>query len=120
MLAIFRSTTAMLLIALCVAAFAFVAWGPSGFVGISLGMASATTGLVILFMTIRYLTDNETRRQQAKVGAIWVVALFFVKLPALYGGFIAAEAIGNHAPGCFIGGLLLVYSALVGWALARS
>lgn len=53
------------------------------------------------------------------IGTLWVVLAFFVKLPVFVALAMAAHRLGGDAPAGFAAGILLVYSALVGWAVRR-
>lgn len=53
------------------------------------------------------------------LGTLWVVLAFFVKLPIFVALAMASFRVGGHAPSGFAAGILLVYSALVGWAVRR-
>ncbi|MEA2554609.1 MAG: hypothetical protein QOJ65_2785 [Fimbriimonadaceae bacterium] len=93
--------------------------GPKGLEGMALGIAGSAFNIWALWSVIRLsgkMIDTERLRNR---GTFIIVLAFFVKLPLFLAMGMLAQSIGAPAQTCFLLGLALVYSALVGWALAR-
>ncbi|MCW5943150.1 MAG: hypothetical protein KIS66_13025 [Fimbriimonadaceae bacterium] len=94
--------------------------GPKGAAGVAIGIAATGFGLFALWRVMRLLGDTCGDRKTPPREALGAIAALLLKFPVLFGGFAAARALGDGAPPCFLGGLGLVYSALIVWALAAS
>lgn len=101
--------------------------GEPGFVGMSCGLVATTFNLWALWLMIRlagkFVTpDPGQDPNQGKVnrGTVIVVTAFFIKLPVFAVFAWVAQRAGEGALTAFAIGILLVYSAMVGWAQGRS
>lgn len=93
--------------------------GVRGFEGISLGLAGSAFNLWALWAIIGLCGRMAGSPRSTRRGTIAILIAFFIKLPVFIALGILAHAIGGIAPTCFLVGIALVYSALVGWVLAR-
>lgn len=99
---------------------AFALGGSKAAAGMGLGLGSAAFNLIALWFLISLLGANSSKADASKTGTTLILIAFMLKVPVYVLVGVAANRIGNPAPGCFIGGVGLVYSCLVGWALAKS
>lgn len=94
--------------------------GPAGAAGVALGIVASAFGLFALWRVVRLLGDSCGDRKTPPTETLVAVSALLLKFPVLFGGFATARAMGEAAATCFIGGLGLVYCALIVWALAAS
>lgn len=92
--------------------------GPEGAAGMALSLLATGFGAVMLVQIVRILSSTQASSENRPAGNIWLVGGFLLKFPAIFGAMFSAYLLGPWSIGCFIVGMLLVYSALVGWALA--
>lgn len=90
-----------------------------GLEGMMLGLASATFGVFALKMVIGLLGDAVGRGATSPFGATVSILAFFAKIPLYIVVWKVSQKIGDPAPGCFLTGVILVYSLLVAWASTR-
>lgn len=112
-----RAHTGLGLLA-CVLAFAVA--GEIGLAGMALGLVGTGFSIVALWWVVRLTGGMAPMGAAPKLGASLAVLAFFVKLPIFIALGLVAQRLGGPAPACFLLGLGLVYSALVGWGLASS
>lgn len=117
--AIFHNVGFYSVVAVVAMTAAYFVSGPNGLAGMSLGIFATLFNLWALSKIIGLVGNAAPKGQPERLGAIWTVLAFFVKLPLFVALGIVSQRIGGGAPGCFLVGLGLVYSALVGWALTR-
>jgi hypothetical protein len=96
-----------------------IAVGARGLAGMVIGLTSALFGVFILWQLICVIGKAVTEGGSPALGTGLTIFGFFLKLPILGFAYIAARAIGHGALGCFLAGLMLVYFAVVAWAIAR-
>lgn len=94
------------------------AGGPTGAAGMALSLLATGFGAVVLVQIVRIIAGTQARSENRLIGNIVLVGGILLKFPVIVGAMFLAHLLGPWAMGCFIAGLLLVYSALVGWALA--
>lgn len=85
----------------------------------SLGLATTAFSLLALSWVIGIVArpvENPAPHSQT----IFIIFCFLLKIPILGAAIMYAQRLGGDAPGHFLCGLFLVYSALVGWFIARS
>ncbi|MBI5705495.1 MAG: hypothetical protein HZC36_00730 [Armatimonadetes bacterium] len=87
--------------------------------GMALGLASAAFGVFALKMVIGLLGDAVGRGATSPFGATVSILAFFAKIPLYIVVWRVSQKIGDPAPGCFLTGVILVYSLLVAWASTR-
>ncbi|MFQ3586512.1 MAG: hypothetical protein SNJ74_07090 [Fimbriimonadaceae bacterium] len=92
--------------------------GPAGAAGMALGLLATGFGAVVLVQIVRIVAGTQVRSESRLTGNILLVGGIVLKFPVIVGAMFLAHLLGPWSMGCFIAGLLLVYSALVGWALA--
>jgi len=93
--------------------------GVRGVEGILLGLSGSAFNLWALWAVIRLCGKLITTQKPERRGTFIVVLAFFVKLPLFILVGTLSYRLGGPAPACFLVGVALVYSALVGWVLAR-
>ncbi len=98
----------------------FVFAGSTGLIGMAVGLAGTTFNTWALWGAIRLLGKAHGRKDPGRFGAFFIVLAFLVKLPVIVLLGMMMQRLGGAAPSCFLVGLLLVYSALIGWAMAQS
>lgn len=97
----------------------FAVGGVTGLAGMAIGLSSALFGVFILWQLICIIGKAITEGGNPTVGTIMTGFGFFLKVPILIFAYMAATRIGHAAPNCFLAGLMLVYFAVVAWAIAR-
>ncbi len=110
--------------AICIA---FLFGRPSG-IGISLGILAASFNLWAMWLMIgafgrmmnEKMEDDSVEAKRARIASALIVLAFFSKLPIFLALSMLTRHLGDGALTCFLVGIGLVYSALVGWALAPS
>ena len=90
-----------------------------GLEGFILGTAGSAFNLWALWAIIGVASRSAAAGQPPRRGTFVIVLAFLVKLPVFIALGLLANRIGGAAPTCFLAGIGLVYSALVGWALAQ-
>lgn len=93
--------------------------GPTGALGMALGLVGMSFGILSWWWVIR-LVGRSAESSAPKLGSILVVFGFLVHLPLIVAFWIAARAIGDDALGAFLIGIGLVYCGLIGWFVAQS
>lgn len=100
-------------------AVAYAAGGPLGAIGVLYGLAAGTFGAVVLawacFMVGRLMANKAT----PPVGTAILILAAFTKFPVMVGAWYLAKSFGHATLIAFSGAIVLVYSALVGWAATR-
>lgn len=94
--------------------------GSNAVAGMALGLFGAAFNVIALWFLISLLGKASEKADTGKSGTTLILIAFFLKVPVYIAMGSLANRIGNPAPACFLGGIGLVYSCLVGWALARS
>jgi hypothetical protein len=98
---------------------AFAVAGQQGLVGMGVGLAGASFGVTGLVLATGLVGRAASRGRTGGVGALMGVMAFLLKLPVYYVLWGLSQQIGGAAPACFLTGIVLVYLALVAWAVAR-
>jgi len=101
----------------CIGAFLY---SPSAGTGMVLGVLGTSFSLVVLWLSIGLAGRMASTEQTPRAGTFLLLLAFFVKLPLFGGLILLSQRIGGDAPTCFLLGLALVYSAMVGWAQVRN
>lgn len=113
---------ALVLVALAILVMtgAFLVGGRPALIGSTLAIFTGTVGSFGSWGIIQAI--GRLAQYDAKPGFAsgFVIFAAFVKFPILVGAFFFAKRLGISAERGFIGSLLLVYSALVGWAATRN
>ncbi|GMV88742.1 MAG: hypothetical protein AMXMBFR81_16730 [Chthonomonas sp.] len=94
--------------------------GAAGAYGMALGLFATTFSILALWGVVRLLGDWCRDRPPSTAMQFVLILAFLFKFPLLWAAWVVATRIGDMAPSCFLMGLGLVYSALVGWVLAQS
>ena len=107
-------------LALSVAAtlFCYLVSGPKGALGMACGIVGASFNLGALWWIIGLGSKTTGTKQGERLGTILIVLAFFVKLPVFIGLGILCGRIGQPSFNCFLIAIGLVYSAVIGLALA--
>ena len=109
-------------LAFLVAIFLGFAWakgGDTGLAGMAIGLAGVSFNVWALWGMVRYIGRTFANERTTKLGTFVIMLLFFMKLPILIGLVLVTRRLGGAAPSCFLGGLALVYSTLIGWAVVE-
>ncbi len=93
--------------------------GFRGLGGYSLGLFATGFGIAVWWFVTGIVCHGVERGAKPMFGTIMIVLAFMCKLPVFLVAANLAIKMGGEARGCFIGGLGLVYSCLVGRGLAR-
>ncbi len=107
------------IIALIAVGVAYALGGEKGLIGMTLGLFGTGFNLWAMWKVIVLIGKASEVGRPQRVGATLTALAFLVKLPLFVALGIVAQRLGGAAPGCFLGGLGLVYSALIGWSLIR-
>lgn len=94
--------------------------GTLGAIGMGIGLGATTFSLLALAWVIGIVARPASAPATPWWRTLFIVFCFLLKVPILGAGILFVQAQGGAAPGHFLFGLFLVYSALVGWFLARS
>lgn len=93
--------------------------GESGLIGMALGLAGAAVGVAGLILVTRLAGVAASAGAKPSLGVLLTAIVFFAKIPLFFALWTLAQSLGGSAPGCFLAGILLVYSGLVAWAVSR-
>lgn len=110
--------TAVVLVALALAGAALVG-NVNGLYGMTMGLTGATVGAAGLILVTKLTGAAATAGAKPSLGVAASLFIFVIKIPLLYVLWTLAQSLGGSAPGCFLAGVLLVYSGLVAWAVSR-
>ncbi|MBI1756844.1 MAG: hypothetical protein HYR64_07035 [Fimbriimonas ginsengisoli] len=92
--------------------------GRTGLIGMTMGLGGSLFNLWALWAAIKLLGTLPPSGRTASLGSVFVVVAFLAKVPIFVGLVWLTYKVGEAAPPCFLTGLGLVYSGLVGWVLA--
>lgn len=110
--------TAVVLAALALAGAAIIG-NIGGLYGMTMGLAGAAVGVAGLILATKLAGAAASAGAKPGLGVFATLLVFLIKLPLLYVLWSLAQSLGGSAPGCFLAGVLLVYSGLVAWAVSR-
>lgn len=94
--------------------------GWQGFVGYALGAGGATLNLWAWWLLLGVLGQAVGESRNPKGATSVVILSFLLKAPLLFALVFGAHRLGEAAATWCMAGVVLVYFALVGWALGRS
>jgi hypothetical protein len=117
--AIFHSPQVFAGVSILCASLAYISRGQNAATGFLFGWFATLFCMVVLWLVIGILARSALN-EQPPPGAAWIIAAFFIKLPVFVMSAKMVNAMGGQAPTFFLLGLGLVYSWLIGWALAKS
>jgi hypothetical protein len=100
--------------------FAYVQYGMNGFIGMAYGLSASAFNLIALWLAVRHFSSMMADKQSPVWQTTGIVAAFFAKIPLFYIAGTFAQRHGSAANTCFMLGMLLVYSVLVGRVLTSS
>ncbi|MFN8221236.1 MAG: hypothetical protein U0S12_14025 [Fimbriimonadales bacterium] len=86
--------------------------------GFGLGFGGAAFNLVVLALVVGALGDAYRRSAQPRRAGLMLGLAFLAKLPIYVALGMVALRLGDTAPPCFLAGVALVYSLLIGWAMS--
>jgi hypothetical protein len=100
---------------------AFYAFGgPRAAAGLACGIGGSAFNLSALWWMIGLGSKANATEKGQRLGAGLIVLGFFAKLPVFIALGFLSQRIGPPAFSCFLVAIGLVYSAVIGWALASS
>jgi hypothetical protein len=94
--------------------------GEQGLKGAALGVFATGFNTLALWGIVRLFGYAYQKGTPPRLGASFAVIAFLIKLPLFIAFGVLAQRIGGPAPACFLLGLAMVYSCLVGWALVQN
>jgi len=95
--------------------------GTTGLQGMALGLIATTITVGGWWLAISQVSElSKSEGAKGSGGTFWVVLAFLLKLPVFFVLGFVAQRIGGNAVPCFLGGLGLVYLAMIVWALCKS
>ena len=89
-----------------------------GLQGMAMGLVGAIFGVAALWMLIKWLGTAATAGASPRLGSLLTLLAFAAKIPLYVVLWRLSSAIGGSASGCFIAGVVLVYFAVVAWAVS--
>ncbi|CAN5575427.1 hypothetical protein BH11ARM1_BH11ARM1_12320 [soil metagenome] len=92
--------------------------GPTGLMGALAGVFATGFNILALAAIVWLAGKSPDDAKTSPLTGSMAAIAFLIKLPLFVGVGIITNRIGGHAPACFLLGLALVYSALIGWVLA--
>jgi hypothetical protein len=87
--------------------------------GMTLGLAGTAFNCWALWRVVSLLGAVGNDQPPPRLGAVLTVFVFLLKLPLLIALGLFAQTLPYPAMPCFLGGIGLVYFALVGWAQVK-
>lgn len=115
-----RALAATAWAAIALAVYAFIAHGIAAGLSATLGVGGTAAYLWTTWMAVRAMgTTAAGAALQPRQMAVLLVALG-LKFPVILGAMALARTLGPDGPTFFMLGLALVYSGLIGWAVASS
>lgn len=105
--------------ALMLLAAAYAASGLMGLLGMSYGLLAGAFGAGALAAIVWLVGKNAAKQAPPRRGVVMIVLAAFVKFPLIAAVWSLAHREGRAAEASFAAGIVLVYSALVGWAATR-
>lgn len=97
-------------------------WGEStGLLGSAMGLIAGAASFAGLWATVRLMTGAaKLGGDQRWLGTGVMIFLVFLKISLLIGVSMVGTSLNDPGPSCFGLGLVLVYSAAVGWVATAS
>lgn len=86
----------------------------------ALGIFGSVANVLGLWAVVRLLGALGEGQAPSRLGPTLTVLAFVLKLPLILAMMYLAHRLGGPALAAFLIGLGMVYSALIGWALATS
>ena len=93
--------------------------GVYGLAGMAIGLTVTLLGVYVLWRLITTIGSAMGDGANPKLATLLTVFGFFIKVPVLYIAYVGTTHLGHAASSCFLAGLMLVYFAVVAWAIAR-
>ncbi|MCB0824741.1 MAG: hypothetical protein KDC26_00995 [Armatimonadetes bacterium] len=97
-------------------------WGQgTGLLGASMGLIAGAASFAGLWAIVRLMTGAaKLGGDQRWLGTGMMIFLVFLKISLLIGVSLVGTSLNDPGPSCFGMGLVLVYSAAVGWVASAS
>jgi len=93
--------------------------GSPGLAGMALGLGTGALGAYSLVWVTKLLGSVATETGTAKFGTLAAIFTFIAKAAAFFLIFLLAGRLGGAASGCFVVGVVVVYSLTVVWGISR-
>ena len=90
-----------------------------GLEGFAIGLAAGAFGAAALWFLIQLIGTIARGGRSPALGTVLTLLAFAGKVPVYMVAWRIVQGVGDPAPGWFLAGVGLVYSCLVGWAMAR-
>jgi len=91
----------------------FLLGGVAGFTGMLLGLGGATFGVMGLILVTQLVAHSSSTETTGRKGVLIPVLFFLAKIPVYVGLGFLANRLGGAGFGCFLAGVVLVYSGVV-------
>ncbi|MEQ1822811.1 MAG: hypothetical protein ABL949_09885 [Fimbriimonadaceae bacterium] len=91
-----------------------------GLYGMAAGISATSFSLIALWWVIGIVARPLSAPSQSRWRVLFIIFCFLLKIPILGGAWALVQRLSGVAPAHFLAGLFLVYSYMVGWALART
>ena len=95
-------------------------WGNKGLFGMVLGLGGTGFSMIALWGILAIAGKSIKETAQTDGAAIFAAVAFLMKLPIWAISAMIAQKAGGPTLNCFLGGIALVYSCIIGLVLASS
>jgi hypothetical protein len=105
--------TLLPIIAAALLAASLVVSGQGALAATALGLVGTTAFLYGTWVVVQLASAGAVARKPTVGQALIVALALLLKIPLIYAGWLLSQRLGPFAPAWFLGGLALVYCALV-------
>lgn len=98
----------------------YIFWGPKGIYGMSLGLFGTGFSMIALWGILAVAGKSIKETAQTDGAAVFAAAAFLMKLPIWSVCAMIAQKAGGPTLNCFLAGIALVYSCIIGLVIASS
>ncbi len=98
----------------------YVFWGEKGLFGMVLGLGGTGFSMLALWFILVIAGRSIKETAQTDGAAVFAGTAFLLKLPIWAVSAMIAQKMGGPTLNCFLGGIALVYSLIIGLVLASS
>lgn len=115
-----KFTIACIITSLLGLAASYVFWGDKGLFGMVLGLFGTGFSMLALWFILGIAGKSIKETAQTDGAAVFAACAFLMKLPIWAICAMIAQKMGGPTLNCFLGGIALVYSLIIGLVLASS
>jgi hypothetical protein len=98
----------------------YVFWGNKGLFGMVLGLGGTGFSMLALWGILAIAGRSIKETAKTDGAAVFAATAFLLKLPIWSISAMIAQKVGGVTLNCFLGGIALVYSLIIGLVLASS